>query len=110
MSEACLVVKPQEALVAGTADAFERQVQQIFRGAHRHLVVDLSRVPAIDNAGLRALAKAQTAGERIGGSVRLAAAAPTVAERLQSAQLPDRFAMYRSVRAARLAGWPWRTI
>jgi len=109
MTEACLVVAP-EGLVAGAAEAFERQVQQIFRGAYRHLVVDLSRVPAIDNAGLRALVKARTAGERVGGSVRLAAAAPTVASRLQTAPLPAGFELYRSVRAARVAAWPWRTI
>jgi anti-anti-sigma regulatory factor len=108
MTEACVVVAP-EALVAGAADAFERQVQQIFRGAYRHLVVDLSRVPAIAGAGLRALAKARTAGERVGGSVRLAAAAPTVASRLQTA-LPTAFELYGSVRAARVAAWPWRTI
>jgi anti-anti-sigma factor len=110
MSEACLVVAPREALVAGAADAFERQVQQMFRGAYRHLVVDLSHVPAIDNAGLRALVKARTAGERVGGSVRLAGAAPDVADRLQHAQLADAFPLYGSVRAAQLAAWPWRTI
>jgi hypothetical protein len=42
--------------------------------------------------------------------VRLAAAGPTVASRLHDAQLPDAFELYRSVRAARVAAWPWRTI
>src|SRR3954468_8656476 len=87
MTADCLVLTPQEALVAGAAEAFERQLQQMFRRPARHLVVDLSAVYAIDNAGLRALVRAQTTGERVGGSLRLAAAQPVVLDRLADAPL-----------------------
>jgi anti-anti-sigma factor len=110
MTAECLVLAPQEALVAGAAEAFERQLQQMFRRACLQLVVDLSGVHAIDNAGLQALLRAQATGARSGGSLRLAAARPVVLTRLEDAQLQHVFALYGSVRAARVAAWPWRTI
>jgi len=106
----CVVLSPRESLVAGAAEAFERHLQSVLRGASRHLVVDLSGVDAIDSTGIRALVRAQTMGERVGGSLRLAALRPAVLDRLDDAHLTGVFDLYDSVETARLAAWPWRTI
>jgi anti-anti-sigma factor len=106
-----LVMSPMEPLIAGgAAEAFERHLQQLFRGGYRNLVVDLSGVPTIDSAGIRALVRGHTTGQRVGGTLRLAAASPAVSRVLELAHLTGVFEMYDSVDAARMASWPWRTI
>ena len=60
-----LVMSPMEPLVAGAAaEAFERHLQQLYRGGSRHLVVDLSGVPLIDSAGIRAFVPSHTTAQR----------------------------------------------
>jgi anti-anti-sigma factor len=104
-------MSPMEPLVAGgAAEAFERQLQQLFRTGYRHLVVDLSGVDALDSAGIRALVRGHTTAQRVGGSLRLAAAPPAVSHVLELAHLAGVFEIYASVDAARMAAWPWRTI
>jgi anti-anti-sigma factor len=106
-----LVMSPMEPLVAGgAAEAFERHLQQLFRSGYRHLVVDLSGVSAIDSAGIRALVRGHTTGQRVGGTLRLAAAPAGVARVFELAHLSGVFEIYESVEAARIASWPWRTI
>jgi anti-anti-sigma factor len=106
-----LVMSPMEPLVAGgAAEAFERQVQQLFRSGYRNLVVDLSGVRMIDSAGIRALVRGHTTGQRVGGTLRLAAAPAAVANVLEIAHLAGVFEIYDSVEAARIASWPWQTI
>lgn len=100
-----------EPLVAGgAAEAFERQVQQLFRTGYRNLVVDLSGVPTLDGAGIRALVRSHTTGQRVGGTLRLAAPLAEVAHVLEDAHLAGVFDIYDSVDAARIASWPWRAI
>jgi anti-anti-sigma factor len=106
----CLVLSPQESLVAGAAEVLERRVQQLFRGTYRHLVLDLSGVESIDGDGLRALVRARCTGERVGGTLRLAAVRPAVLSRLEDAHLTSVFDVYGSVETARLAALPWGTI
>lgn len=106
-----LVLSPQEALVAGgAAEAFERHLQQLFRGGQRNLVIDLSEVPSLDSAGIRALVRGHTSAQRLGGSFRLATPKPAVAKVLELSHLGGVFDMYDSVEGARMAAWPWRTI
>jgi anti-anti-sigma factor len=106
-----LVMSPMEPLVAGgAAETFERHVQQLFRSGYRHLVVDLSGVPVIDSAGIRAFVRGHTSAQRVGGTLRLAAAPAAVSRVLELAHLAGVFEMYASVEAARMAAWPWRTI
>jgi anti-anti-sigma factor len=106
-----LVLSPQEALQAGgAAEAFERHIQQLFRNGYRHLVVDLSGVPSIDSAGIRALVRGHTSAQRLGGTLRLAAPESNVSRVLELAHLGGVFEIFSSVDAARLATWPWRTI
>src|SRR5262249_7638834 len=106
-----LVLSPQEPLVAGgAAENFEDNVRQLYRRGYAHLVVDLSGVASIDSAGGRAVVRGHTTAQRVGGSLRLAAPRPAVAKVLEVAHLAAVFEVYRSVEAAKLAAWPWRTI
>jgi anti-anti-sigma factor len=106
-----LVMSPMEPLVGGgAAEAFERQLQQLYRTGYRQLVVDLSGVTALDSAGIRALVRGHTTAQRVGGSLRLAAAPAAVSHVLDVAHLTSVFEIYDSIDAARMAAWPWRTI
>jgi anti-anti-sigma factor len=106
-----LVMSPMEPLVAGgAAEAFERQLQQLYRTGYRHLIVDLSGVAAIDSAGIRAFVRAHTTAQRVGGTLRLAAATTGVSRVLELAHLANVFETFSSVDAARIAAWPWRQI
>ena len=64
-----LVLSPQEPLVAGgPAEAFESQLRQLYRTGQKHLVIDFTRVPAIDSAGIRALVRGHTTAQRVEGT------------------------------------------
>ena len=105
-----LVLSPQEPLVAGgAAEAFEKEVQQLFRRGKRHLIVDLSGVAAVDSAGIRALVRGHTTAQRLRGGLRLAAVRPSVLATLEASRLASVFDLSDSVEAARLASFPWRT-
>jgi anti-anti-sigma factor len=106
-----IVLSPQEPLLAGgAAEAFERHVQELFRGGYRHLVVDMSGVASIDSAGIRSLVRGHTTAQRVGGSLRLAGANAAVKTVLDLSHLSGVFETYDSVDAARIASWPWRAI
>jgi anti-anti-sigma factor len=106
-----LVLSPQEPLVAGgPAEAFERQLRQLYRNGQRNLVIDFRRVQAIDSAGIRALVRAHTTAQRVEGTLRLAALPPKVREILDASRLDSVFDIYDSTEAARIAAWPWRAI
>lgn len=106
-----LVLSPQVPLVAGgAAEAFERDIQQLFRGGQRHLIIDLSGVSMMDSGGIRALVRGHTTAQRLGGSLRLAAMRPAVTQVLEASRLSSIFVTYESVEGARLAAWPWRKL
>ncbi len=106
-----LLLSPREPLLAGgPAEAFESQLRQLVRTGHKHLVVDLAGVSAIDSAGIRALVRGHTSAQRAGGSLRLAAARPAVSKVLELSHLASVFESYESVDAARYAAWPWKPI
>ena len=106
-----LVLSPQEPLVAGgAAEALEREIQHLFRRGQRHLIIDMSGVPAIDSAGIRALVRGHTTSQRLGGSLRLAAIRPAAMAVLEASRLANIFGTYESVDAARRAAWPWKKV
>ncbi len=106
-----LILSPQESLVGGgAAEAFERHLQQLFRSGYRNLVVDLSGVPSIDSAGVRALVRGHTSAQRVGGSLRLAGLSAAVRQVVELSRLAGVLEIYDSVEAARIASLPWRTI
>lgn len=105
------MLSPQEPLLAGgAAEAFEKEIQQIFRRGQRDVIVDLAGVAAIDSAGIRSLVRGHTTAQRLGGSLRLAAVSPAVLHVLDTSRLGSIFETYSSVDSARLAAWPWHTM
>jgi anti-anti-sigma factor len=109
-SRARFVPSPSEPLVGGAAEAFDQQIQKLFRNGQRQVTVDLSAVSTIDEAGIRALVRGATSAQRVGGLFRLAAVRPAVARALELSDLSSAFEIYDSVAAARIASWPWRAI
>jgi anti-anti-sigma factor len=106
-----IVLSPREPLVAGgAAEAFEQQLQQLLRAGNTNLVIDLSEVAAIDSAGIRALIRAHTTAQRVGGTLRLAVVPEVISRTLAAAHLGGVFESYESIEAARMASWPWETI
>ena len=106
-----VVLSPLEPLQAGgAAEALEKQIQQLLRSGYRHVVLDLSGVPSIDSAGVRALVRGHTSALRLGGRLRLAWPPPNVKRVLELSNLSGVFETYESVDAARIAAWPWRTV
>ena len=97
-------------VAGGAAEAFERDIQQLFRGGQRHLIIDLSGVTMMDSGGIRALVRGHTTAQRLGGSLRLAAMPPAVTTVLEASRLSSIFITYDSVEGARLAAWPWRKL
>src|SRR6187551_2880629 len=96
-----IVLSPQVPLVAGgAAEAFEKDIQQLFRRGNRHLIVDMSDVPSIDSAGIRALVRGHTTSQRLGGSLRLAAVPKSIGAVLETARLSSIFETYGSVEKA----------
>jgi anti-anti-sigma factor len=106
-----VVLSPTEPLVeGGAAEEFERSIQALLTGGHRHLVVDLGGVPRIDGGGVRALVRGYTTARRVGGSFRLARANSDIRSFLQEAHLDGVFPVSNTVEQARAREWPWRTI
>jgi anti-anti-sigma factor len=106
-----LVLSPQEPLLAGgAAEAFEKEIQQLFRAGQRHVIVDLAGVTSIDSAGIRALVRGHTTSQRLAGSLRLAAVPAAVHQVLDASRLASIFETYKSVESARLAAWPWQKV
>jgi len=83
-----LVLCPLEPLVAGGfAEALERHLCQLYRSGYRCLVVDLSNVPAIDSAGIRALVRAHTTAAQMNSTLQLTGAGPEVMRVLELTNL-----------------------
>jgi hypothetical protein len=74
------------------------------------VIVDLSGVPTIDEAGLQALVRGVTSAQRVGGLFRLAGVRPAVARALELSNLSSAFEFYDSLSTARIASLPWRAI
>ena len=106
-----LVLLPREDLVAGgPAEEFEQRIQALFRRGHRHLVADLKQVGTIDSAGVRALVRAHTTAQRLGGSFRLADVPPRVMEVITLSRLDSVLECYGTLDDATERALPWRTM
>lgn len=106
-----LVLSPHEALVAGgPAAEFESSVQELFRAGYRHIVTDLSELPAIDSAGVRALVRCLTTSRRLEGSFALVAPSAEVRAVLAAARLDSVFPIFDSIELALARHWPWRQL
>jgi len=106
-----LVLSPHEALVAGgPAEEFEQRVQALLRGGYRHLVVDLSKVPSIDSAGIRALVRCHTTAQRMESFFALASLNARVRATLALAHLESVFTIHDTLESAQARHVPWPAI
>jgi anti-anti-sigma factor len=106
-----LVLSPRQGLGAGgPAREFESSVQELFKAGYRHLVADLSGVPSIDSAGVRALVRGLTTSQRLEGSFALVGPNAAVKAVLRTARLDSVFPIFDSLEPALARRWPWREI
>jgi anti-anti-sigma factor len=77
------VVRLRDALDAAAASALRERLIGLLRPGMRLLVLDLSRVPSCDTAGLAVLIGAQRRARLLGIVMRLAAPSPPVAKVLR---------------------------
>ena len=77
----------------------ERLIDVLHRGASP-LIIDLSRVPSGDAAGLAVLIGTQRRARLLGSEMLLAAPSPPVAEQLRSTGLRRHFPIYPDIPAA----------
>ena len=77
----------------------ERLIDVLHRGANP-LIIDLSRVPSGDEAGLAVLIGTQRRARLLGSEMLLAAPSPPVAELLRSTGLHRHFTIYPDIPAA----------
>jgi anti-sigma B factor antagonist len=77
----------------------ERLIDVLHRGANP-LIIDLSRVPSGDEAGLAVLIGTQRRARLLGSETLLAAPSPPVAQLLRSSGLYRHFTVYPDIPAA----------
>jgi anti-anti-sigma factor len=110
MKRSRLVLSPHEPLVERAAEEFERQIQTVLASGHQHLIVDLSGVARMDDAGIRGLVRGYITAQRVGGSLRLVGANADVRAFLQSSNLDSVFPILDSIEAAQTRDVPWQSI
>jgi anti-anti-sigma factor len=91
----------------GAAEEFERRVQVLLAEGYRDLVVDLSGVDRIDDAGIRGLVRGYTTAQRLGGNLRLTGLNDGVRAFLKTTRLDTVFTIFDSLEAAQKRVWPW---
>ena len=104
------VLSPREPLAGGSAEAFERNIQELFRRGRRQVIVDFAGVSAIDEAGLRAIARGVATAQRLGGHLRLVRPRPAIARYMKRSPCWSALQIHDSLAEARFASWPWRAI
>ncbi|MFN2446623.1 MAG: STAS domain-containing protein [Vicinamibacterales bacterium] len=106
-----LVLSPQEPLVAGgPAEELEQRIQSIYHDGQTQLAIDLSRVPLLDSAGIRALVRGHTTAQRLGRRFVIVAPNPTVRELFRLARLDTVLDLCDSIETAHTRSLPWARI
>jgi anti-anti-sigma factor len=104
-----LVLSPQEPLTAGgAAEQLERQIQASLKTGIAHVVVDLSRVPLIDSAGIRALVRGHTSAQRLARRFTLCKPNARVRAEIGLLRLQDVLQIHDSLESAKASPLPWR--
>ena len=106
-----LVLSPQESLTAGgAAEQLEAQIQASLKSGVAHVVVDMSHVPLIDSAGIRALVRGHTSAHRLGRRFTLCQPNTRVREEIGILRLQDVLQIHDSLQAAKASPLPWRRL
>lgn len=103
-----LVLSPRQPLVAGGgAEDFEASVKRLLGQGHRLLIADLNAVNTMDSAGIRALVRAHTSANRVGGSFRIARPTERTRELLKLARLDGVLSIHDSIVEAKQQPIDW---
>jgi len=106
-----LVLSPQEELVAGgAAEQLEGQIQTSLRAGVQHVIVDLTAVPRVDSAGVRALVRGHTSAQRLARRFTIVNPHTRVREQLAALRLLDVLDICETLRAAKASPLPWRRL
>ena len=106
-----LVLSPQEPLTAGgAAEQLERQIQASLKSGIGHVVIDLSSVPLIDSAGIRALVRGHTSAQRLGRRFTLCQPSTRVRAEIGLLRLQDVLQIHDSLESAKASPLPWRRL
>jgi anti-anti-sigma factor len=106
-----LVLSPHEPLIAGgAAEQLERQIQTSLKGGVGHVIVDLSDVPFIDSAGIRALVRGHTSAQRLARRFTLVKPNARVREEMGLLRLQDVLQIHDTLQAAKASPLPWRRL
>lgn len=104
-----LVLSPQEPLTAGgAAEHLERQIQASLKSGIAHVVLDLSHVPLIDSAGIRALVRGHTSAQRLGRRFTLCKPNERVRAEIGLLRLQDVLQIHDTLASAKASPLPWR--
>jgi anti-anti-sigma factor len=104
-----LVLSPQEPLTAGgAAEQLERQIQASLKAGIPHVVVDMSHVPLIDSAGIRALVRGHTSAQRLARRFTLCRPNARVRDEIGLLRLQDVLQIHDTLEAAKASPLPWR--
>ncbi|MFN7976660.1 MAG: STAS domain-containing protein [Vicinamibacterales bacterium] len=103
-----LVLSPRQPLVAGAgAEDFESSVKRLLGQGHRLLIADLNAVNTMDSAGIRALVRAHSSANRVGGSFRIARPTERTRELLKLARLDGVLSIHDSIAEAKHQPIDW---
>ena len=106
-----LLLSPRGLLVAGAlAEEVSHLLDRLLREGHTRLVIDLSSVDAIDDAGVQALLKAHAEVHRLGGYLRLVSPKPAVRRQLERAESRAALTVHDSREEAGATSWVWREV
>ena len=104
-----IVLSPQEPLVAGgAAEQLERQIQSSLRSNVHHVIVDLSAVPTVDSAGIRALVRGHTSAQRLARRFTIVRPNARVLEEMSVLRLQDVLQICDTIDQAKASPLPWR--
>jgi len=101
INERCASVVLAGRLDAGNAQMVKETLKQLVEAGSTYLIVDLSKVPFVDSAGLAALVSALKATRRVDGTVLLAGVQPQARTVFSLTMLDQIFALHPSLEAAR---------
>jgi anti-sigma B factor antagonist len=100
VNDHCAAVDLDGRLDASNAQTLKESLEQLIDGGITQLVVDLTKVPFIDSAGLAALVSTLKATRRAGGNVLLTGVQPQARTVFSLTMLDQVFAIHPSVEDA----------
>jgi anti-anti-sigma factor len=104
-----LVLSPHEQLTAGgAAEHMERQIQSSLRSGVQQVIVDLTAVPHVDSAGIRALVRGHTSAQRLMRRLTIVNPSARVREEIATLRLQGVLEVCDTMAAAKASALPWR--